>query len=129
MTINELMTLVDDLTPNQYGEAHKLRWLNEVEQAIFRELLLTHEGDRQETFTPYETADDTELQIPAPYDRVYPLWLESRIHYHNGETARYNNAAAAFDEAWEELRNWVNRTRMPVRAAEGLSLTGGTPCV
>ena len=129
MTINELMTRLDDLIPNQYGPDHKLRWLNEVEQAIHREILLPHEGDRPDTFTPYETADDTQLLIPSPYDRVYLLYLESRIHYHNGETARYNNAAAACEAAWEELRNWVNRTHAPVRQAKALSLTGGTPCI
>ena len=129
MTINELMTLVDDLTPNQYGAAHKLRWLNEVEQTICREIVLTHEGDREEPFTPYETADDTALLAPAPYDRLYPLYLEAKIHYHNGETGRYNNAAAAFDAAWEDFRNWYNRTHAPVAAAKHLSLTGGAACV
>jgi len=129
MTINQLMTLVDDLTPNQYGADHKLRWLNEVEEAVFREILCTHEGDRPETFTPYEAADDTELLAPSPYDRIYPLYLESRIHFHNAETARYNNAAAAWEQAWEELRNYINRTRAPLRAAPALSLTGGAPCI
>ena len=129
MTINELMTRLDDLTPNQYGADHKLRWLNEVEQAIHREILLPHEGDRPDAFTPYEAADDTELLIPPPYDRVYLLYLESRIHYHNGETLRYNNAAAAFQTAWEELRGWYNRTHMPAGPAPRLQLTGGALCV
>ena len=129
MTINQLMTLVDDLTPNQYTAAHKLRWLNEVEQTILTELVLTHEGGRENPFTPYETADDTELLAPAPYDRLYPLYLEMKIHYHNGETGRYNDAAAACQNAWDELRNWYNRTHAPLAAAKRLDLTGGAPCV
>ena len=128
MTINQLMTLVDDLTPNQYTAAHKLRWLNEVEKTAFDEILSTHEGDRPETFTPYAAADDTELLILDPYSRIYPLYLEMRIHYHNAETARYNNAAAAFQAAWEELRNWYNRTHAPVAAAARLHLMGGGTC-
>ena len=129
MTINQLMTLVDDLTPNQYSAAHKLRWLNEVEHTVARELVLTHEGGRDFTFTPYAAAGDTELIAPAPYDRIYPLYLTGRIHWHNGETDRYNDTAAAFQQAWDEYRNWYNRTRAPLVPARRLDLTGGATCV
>ncbi len=129
MTINKLMTLVDDLTPNQYSAEHKLRWLNEVELTVYLEIVMTHEGDRPETFTPYTPADNSVLLAPDPYSRIYPLYLESRIHYHNAETAKYNDAAAAFQQAWDELRSWYNRTHAPVAAAARLDLTGGAPCV
>ncbi len=125
MTIQELMTQTDALIPNQYSQSQKLTWLNRAEAAVCREILATHESDNEITFTPYAAVDGTELLIPAPYDRLYPLFLEGQIHYHNGEIDRYNNAQAAFRAAWEDCRNWVNRTRLPRQGAARLRLTGG----
>lgn len=124
MTIRELMAEVDELTPNQFSQARKLTWLNRAEAALCREILATHEDDNETPFTPYAAVDDTELRIPAPYDRLYPLWLEGQIHYHNAEIDKYNNTQTTFRAAWEDCRNWVNRTRMPRRQAERLALTG-----
>lgn len=129
MTINKLMTLVDDLTPNQYSAEHKLRWLNELEQTVYLEILMTHGGDRPQTLAPYTPADNSVLLAPDPFSRIYPLYLAGRIHYHNGETDRYNDAAAAFQQAWDEYRNWYNRTHTPEAQAQRLNLTGGALCV
>ena len=122
MTVRELMTRLDGLTANQYAAADKLRWLCEVEETVLREILLTHESDREITFTPYDTVDDTALLVPEPYSRLYPLYLETQIHYHNGEIGKYNNAAAAFRGALEDFRNYHNRTHMPRQQAKSLGL-------
>lgn len=45
MTINELLTEVDDLKPNQYDDKQKIRWINQVEGKIIKEILETHEPD------------------------------------------------------------------------------------
>lgn len=39
MTIREALETVDRLKPNQYGSADKLRWLSELDGAVYREIL------------------------------------------------------------------------------------------
>lgn len=129
MTINQLMDCLDDLVPNQYSAENKLRWLNEVEQAVAQEIILPRDADRQNTFTPYGAVDDTELLVPEPYDRLYLFYLETQIHYHNAETGKYNNAAAAFSQAWDELRSRYNRDHPVVGSPARLNVTGGPSCV
>ena len=124
MTIQELMTQTDALTPNQYTQAQKLAWLNRAEAAVCREILAAREDSKDYTFIPYTAVDDTELLVPAPYDRLYLRFVESQIHYHNDEIDRYNNAQAAFRAAWEDCRNWFNRTAA-LTAPGRLRLTGG----
>ena len=43
MTIREVLETVDRLKPNQYGSADKLRWLSELDGAVYREILTQHE--------------------------------------------------------------------------------------
>ena len=66
-------------------------------------------------FAGYDDGTDlnTELIIPAPYDKAYLLWLEAQIDYYNGEYDKYNNAIDMFYEALEGFRNYYNRTHMP----------------
>ena len=43
MTIREAIELVDRLKPNQYGSADKLRWLSELDGAVWHEIWSAHE--------------------------------------------------------------------------------------
>ena len=43
MTIREALETVDQLKPNQYGSADKLRWLSELDGIVHREILMAHE--------------------------------------------------------------------------------------
>ena len=43
MTIREAIELVDRLKPNQYGSADKLRWLSELDGAVWHESWSAHE--------------------------------------------------------------------------------------
>ena len=67
------------------------------------------------SFNGYDDSTDlqTELLIPAPYDKAYLLWMEAQIHYYNGEYDKYNNAMDMFYEAFESFERHYNRTHMP----------------
>lgn len=56
---------------------------------------------------------DGELLLPAPYDRVYVLYLCSQIDYYNNETALYGNDKAVYDEAMSEAMAWWRRQHCP----------------
>ena len=123
MTVNELLTAVDSLHPNQFSTEDKLRWLNHVEQTIWREIICTHEGvEDGATMPAYTTADDTELLAEDPYSRLYPAWMDAQIAYYNRESGKYADAATAFNEAYGAYKSWYNRTHMPVGAVNHLHL-------
>ena len=88
--------------------------MSDLEWDVKRNVIDTHEGGDIE-FSGYDgdTDQQTVLIIPAPYDRVYILWLEAQIHYYNGEYDKYNNAVDMFTVAYQEFKSYYNRTHMP----------------
>ena len=126
MTVRELMDATERLYPNQFGATEKLRWLNEIEQTIYREIVQTH-ADGSDRAMPAHTDPDAETALLAedPYSRLYGLWMDAQIAYYNQESDAYTAAAAAFNAAYESYRRQYNRTHMPLRRAGGLRLTGG----
>lgn len=128
MTVAELMQTVDRLHPNQFDNADKLRWLNEIEATIWNELVLTHEGVEDDAEMPvYESASDTdELLAPIPYSRLYPLWMDAQIAYHNRESIKYADAMTAFNNAYTDYVRWYNRTHMPIGAVNHLHIVDRT---
>lgn len=101
MTATECINYIDAIEPNAYNETQKLGWLSECEGKVYTGLFLVQ---------PYEFTPVTEgsriLALPAPYDRIYPRYLQAMIHYANGEYDRYANSMAVFNEAWGELNRW-----------------------
>ena len=51
--------------------------------------------------------------MPAPYDELYVLWLESMIDYTNGEYVKYNNASIRHNDVYQAYANDYNRHHMP----------------
>ena len=114
MKIIEAISRIDSLKHNTYTQSEKVAWLSEVDFDVQKNIIDTHEGG-DNTFTGYDDSTDlqTELLIPAPYDKAYLLWMEAQIHYYNGEYDKYNNAKDMFYEAYEGFRNYYNRTHKP----------------
>ena len=54
--------------------------------------------------------DETSLSVETPYDELYRHYVEAQIHYCNGEMARYNSAAACWNNAFVTYRDYVCRT-------------------
>ena len=61
-----------------------------------------------------KTPMDTELLVPEPFDEIYPLWLEARIDYANGEYDKYNNSILMYNAAYDAYANYYNRNNMPL---------------
>ena len=114
MKIIDAINKTDSLKHNTYTQSEKVFWLSEVDLDVKNNVIDTHEGESAE-FTSYDDSTDiqTELLIPAPYDKAYLLWMEAQIHYYNGEYDKYNNAVDMFYEAYEGFKKHYNRTHMP----------------
>ena len=115
MTIIEAINRIDALKHNTYTQIDKIAWLSRLDAMVKKQIIDTHEGADDVTFTGYDATTDlqTELLVPAPYDEVYLRWIEAQIDYHNGEYEKYNNSIEMFNTAYEGYQNYYNRTHMP----------------
>ena len=104
MTVNNCIAYIDSIEPNAYTAAQKAMWISECEGKVYTDLFLLQPNE----FTPvtYDADKDRTLALPAPYDRLYPRYLQAMIHYANGEYDRYANSMAAFNEVWGGLHRW-----------------------
>lgn len=136
MTPNKAIEIVDSLTPNTYSEEDKLRWINELDGMVKRLVFQWDEKYLRELKAKYESGElteaqckelfdktkpyvypddmDKELLIPAPFENVYPFYLEAQIYYHNKEYDYYNNAVTRFEEQYSEYKKAYIRDN-PVR--------------
>lgn len=115
MTINEVITQVDELKPNQVSEDIKVRWLSVLEGKIIDEIILTHElADRIE-FNGYTINDmNTDLLVPDTYADLYIYYVEAMIDQVNNEGARYASSMQMFNNAWQDYANYYNRNNKPI---------------
>ncbi len=121
ITAYDVILEANDLSPNQYDNDLKLKWLRDLDGKIFQELIEKHEDE--ETVERFEEADyddtDVELLIPMPYARdVYVAYIRSKIAEANAETDRYNLYASAFNAEYGQWAAWYNRT-VPLKKYPG----------
>lgn len=100
MTPNKVIEKVDKLKPNVYSEEDKLGWINELDGMVQR---LVFQNDEVKQYS-YPEDMDTELLIPAPFEEVYSLYLESKIDYYNREYNHYNNSASMFEVRFSDYK-------------------------
>jgi hypothetical protein len=115
MTINDVITEVDTLKPNQISDEIKVRWLSVLEGKIIDEIILTHRLSEIVEFNGY-TIDDmnTELIVPDTYADLYKYYLYAMIDATNNEAARYANSMSLYSQAWQDYANYYNRNNMPI---------------
>lgn len=115
MTINDILTKVDDLKPNQYTDSIKIGWLNEVEGSIVHDIMETHIFDFEWSWAPY-TEDDINEEVLAPdeFADLYVYYLFAMIDFHNNEATRYASSMQMFNTAIKAFADWVNRNFDPI---------------
>lgn len=106
MTVTDTISQADELRLNTISDEQKAAWVIELDQQI---------GERIDmvSYVHNWPSGDGELLLPAPYDRVYVLYLCSQIDYYNNETALYGNDKAVYDEAISEAMAWWRRQHCP----------------
>ena len=116
MKIIQAITRLDELIFNTYTQSHKVEWLSKLDAMVKKQIIDTHEGAEDVVFAGYDDSTDPqkELLVPAPHDEMYLLWMEAKIHYHNGEYDKYNNAIIMFNTAFEAYQAYYNQKHLPV---------------
>ena len=120
MTLMEAINHLDAVKPNSYGQREKITWLSNLDGLIKKEIIETHEGGEEVTFSGGYTEADLmkNLIARAPYDDIYIKWLEAKIDYANGEYQKYNNSALAFNEAYQRFARAYHRKHRPINTAK-----------
>ncbi len=109
MTIAEVLQTADALRPNELAQSIKLRWLSELEGRILTEIA-GREPEKIPVFGE-NTPQILRLFAPAPYDRVYWIYLMKMIDYAAKDATAYQMSAAAFNEAYGDFAKWFLRTK------------------
>lgn len=75
-------------------------------------------------FTGYtdDTAQDTELLAPYPYDEIYVHYINRQIDLQNQELDKYNNDTSLFNNAYDTLGDFWTRTHMPKQRSRELRI-------
>ena len=102
MKINEIISRVDNLKPNDYEESEKIGWLSALDNQIKTNIIDTHESTEESVFVGYdeETSKETELLVKAPYDEMYEYYLCAKIDFYNGERSKYNANMTMFNNVY-----------------------------
>lgn len=111
-TINDIISEVDELKPNQYDDELKIKWLSNLEGRIVDSVFKTHELEEEIEFEGYTDVSE-ELLVEAPYDELYKYYLMAMIDFNNSETDRYSNTSAMFNASYQAFANHYNKTHTP----------------
>lgn len=111
MTADTAIERFDALFPNALPYGEKLNMLSVLDGRIYKEILSRYEGARTE-FIGYAEGipGSTVLLVRYPYDEIYIKYLAAETDIINGDTARYANSRAAFNNLYEEFAAAYNRT-------------------
>lgn len=108
-TANKVIEHVDNVKPNAYGEEDKFKWLCDLDGMVKRLVF----QDSDPVGYEYPRDMDKELLVPAPFDNVYDLYMESMIDFHNREYNHYNNSTQMFYTRFDEYKKAYIREHTP----------------
>lgn len=115
MTINDIITEVDNQKPNQYDDADKCRWLSVCEGKIIDSVFKTRQPGYYEEFNGYTTDDiDAELLVEDTYADLYKYYIYAMIDAMNGETERYSMSMTLFNNALKEFADHYYKTHREI---------------
>lgn len=116
MMLQKAIDYVDEVKPNAFSTAVKVRWINQIEGRLALEIFLmsTEEAAELEYGTSAEELAK-KLLVDNPYDDVYTWWLQAQIDLANGEYDRAQNTMAMFNSAWSTFLRWFAQRYDPVQ--------------
>ena len=113
MNLRELLVEVDQLRPNAFADAEKIRMVNTVEGRIYKDILSKYEGE-EPVFIPFaEGQEERELVVPVPFTDVYVFYLISMVDFYNGDSNKYNDSMILYNDAWENYAAHYLQTHTP----------------
>jgi F0F1-type ATP synthase gamma subunit len=110
ITINDAISYFDAQCPNQYSQEEKIKWLSELDEQIYNDVIALREGADNIEFNGYDNDSlNTELLVETPYTEIYRYWLEKSVDFSNREITAMNNAIAMYNNYLDDYTSWYNR--------------------
>lgn len=109
MTSKRLITLLRELTENQYTDSVLMMWLSNCENTVLTDVLLASPEDCVELTEP----SDEKLLVPHPWDKLYLPYMQAQVAHANGEYDHYGNYIALFNAYLEEYARHIMETVQP----------------
>ena len=120
MTLDQVITRVDDIKPNAFTKETKTAWINELEGMVQADIFLLDPVEMIQ-YT-YDADADTDLLVKPPHDKIYWTYLTAMIDFANGEYNKYQNTMQLFNKFLGEYARWY---MMRYRPADGQCLVRG----
>lgn len=105
MTVNDVISEIDELRPNKFSFETKTRWISECECEI-----LIRTGKTAVKLS-YPADAGAELSVPHPFDKIYVAYLEAAIDYRTKDYAAYQNSSAVYNEALIDYMKYYERSK------------------
>jgi hypothetical protein len=116
MKINKLLESVGHLKPNTVDVADIFDWIDEIEGIVYKGVFEKAEDTTFESPSyDYETDQDKDLLVPAPFDIIYFHYLSAKIDFTEGEINSYNNNMSLYNTAYDDFAAYYRRNHMPKR--------------
>jgi hypothetical protein len=116
LTIREAIEFADDVKPNAFPDRVKVKWLEQLDGHIAAEEFRMN-PEELALLRYSEENMEVELLAEAPYDDIYPLWLQAQVDFANGEYNRYQNTMQVYNAHYGNFVVWLaehfERERMP----------------
>lgn len=110
MTINDILTMVDEVKPNQYDDYVKGGWIESLDKRIYNDIVVPHLVEME---IPEHYDMNTEVIAEDEYCDMYKHYVMAQIDYHNNETERYMNSMTMFNASYKDFADHYNRTHRP----------------
>lgn len=114
MNLAKMISMCDELKPNQYDTEQKTQWISEIEAQVVDEILnMAEENEIEFEKYDYDTDAEKELLVPDAYSDVYLHYLMAKIDFANAEYGRYNNSIAMFHFSFERFGKHYIKNHVP----------------
>lgn len=115
MKIIDILTETMKIRPDiKMTNDEGLELINTLDKRVYNDIISSHDMPVPE----YEhTSVEEDAAITDEHVGVYLLYIFTHYDLARGESRRYENDKKAFDLAWTNYYDYVNRTYMPVQRA------------
>ncbi len=106
MRVNEVIAIVDAMKANELSEEVKIAKLNDVEGRVFCEI---GKGTPKDFCAVISSSD--ELSVPAPYSKMYVLYLLALIAFQGKEYEMYEKMLLEYEQSFLDYAKYCVRNR------------------
>ena len=111
-SINEVLERVGRSRPDAVDDREKAQWLIELDGQLYRTLTSADDPDKTPPAAFPEDGDKA-LLVPAPWDRIYDLYVMAMVEFEMRDYEEYQNTYALFNQAMTDFRAFWRREHVP----------------